>query len=208
MLGTQFQQHGEEPDMFKVRGLCPCNWFCSLESHGTFHLSTGPYSVIIKTILVLTVEIIVVCVCDSPRCWHHPSWMALRQMIPHLLAGCSLGQSWGGRAHTWRYISVHIYLHVHLFVCQQHRNYSSLGCFGLHIDLVEQNICSSKYVESGNGHRLGLWEFSCFSGSPGTRWNLALTKDDKQLLQPGNWSTYEKQLFTVHYVYTLYEELI
>lgn len=57
MLGTQFQQHGEEPDMFKVRGLHPCNRFCSLESHGTFLLSTGPFSVMIKTILVLTLEI-------------------------------------------------------------------------------------------------------------------------------------------------------
>lgn len=121
---------------------------------------------------------------------------------------CSLGQRRGGRTHTWRYISVHISVHVHLFVCQQHKNCSSLGCFGLHIDLVEQNICSSKYVESGNRQRLSLWEFSCCSGSPETWRNLALTKDEKQLLQPGNWSTYEKQLFTVHYSYTLYEKLI
>lgn len=31
-----------------------------------------------------------------------------------------------------------------------------------------------------------LCEFSCFSGSPEIRRNLALTKDDKQLLKPGN----------------------
>lgn len=54
----------------------------------------------------------------------------------------------------WRFINVHIHVRVHLFVCQQHKNCGSLGCFGLHIDLVEQNICSSKYVESGNGQRL------------------------------------------------------
>lgn len=185
MLGTQFQQRGEKSDPFKVRRLCPSNWSCLLERHGTFDLSTGPYAVKIKIILVLTVEIHS-CMCvmassqlDGPVadalciCW-------LR---------CSLGQSWGGCAHTWRYINVHLNVHVHPFVCQQHKNHSSLGCFGLHIDLLEQNICSLKYVESGNGQRLSLWEFSCCSGSPETRQNLALTKDDKQLLQPGNWST-------------------
>lgn len=158
MLGAQFQQHGEEPDMFKVRRLCPCNWFCLLESHGTFHLSTSPYSVMIKTILVLTVEIhSCMCLCDS-------SQMLASSQLDGFVADapcicwlrCSLGQSWGGRAHTWRYIIVHVCVHVHLSVCQQHKNHSSLGCSGLHVDLVEQNICSLKYVESGNGQRLSL----------------------------------------------------
>lgn len=171
---------------------------------------TGPYSVMIKTIFVLTVEIhSCVCVCDSPQMLGSSQLDGLVADAPCICwLRFSLGQSQGGCAHRWRYFNVHIYVHVHLSVCQQHKNHSSLGCFGLHIGVVEQNICSLKYVESGNGRRLGLWEFSCCSGSPETRQILALTKDDKQLLQPGSWSTYEKQLFTVHYAYTLYEELI
>lgn len=91
------------------------------------------------------------CLCDSPQVLASSQLDGLVADAPCICwLRCSLGQSQGGRAHTWRYINVHIYVHVHLFVCQQHKNYSSLGCFGLHIDLVEQNIFSSKYVESGN----------------------------------------------------------
>lgn len=114
MVGTQFQQHGEEPDTFKVRGLCPCNWFCSLESHRTFHLSTGPYSVMIKTILVLIIEIhSCMCLCDSP-------WVLASSQLDGLVAGAPWSVGWGapwGRVGQDVHIPGDTLMYTYIYMC-------------------------------------------------------------------------------------------
>lgn len=122
LLRPQLQQHGEEPDTFRVKGLCSCNWFCLLESHGTSLLSTGPYWVTIKTILVLTLEIhSCMCLCVSkqpPDVGMYSCSMALWQMLN---ASVGLGAPWGrkrrGCSYKWRYIYVHIYIYTYAHVC-------------------------------------------------------------------------------------------
>lgn len=92
MLGAQFQQRGEESDTFKVRRLCPCNWFCLLESQDFPSLQVHIQSWSKQSLFSLW-KSIVVCVCVIvPRCWDHPSWMALWQMLP---ASAGWGFPWG-----------------------------------------------------------------------------------------------------------------
>lgn len=67
MLGTQSQQHEEKPDTFKMRGLCPCNWFCSLESHlPSFYRSIFSHDQNHPRVLTLAIHSCV-CLCDSPQ---------------------------------------------------------------------------------------------------------------------------------------------
>lgn len=123
MLRPQLQQHGEEPDTFKVKGLCLCNSLGLLESHGTFLLSTEPYSVRIKTILVLTLEIhSCMCLCvfkQPPDVGMHSCWLALWQMLN---ASVGLGAAWGRvRGYVFTYVEIHIctriYLYMHICIC-------------------------------------------------------------------------------------------
>lgn len=56
------------------------------------------------------------------------------------------------RGVVFTYVEIHIHTHIYIYTYAHVRmlatsKYSSLGCFGLHVDLVEQNNCSSKYME-------------------------------------------------------------
>lgn len=173
---------------------------------------TGPYSVMIKTILVFTVEIhSCMCVCDSPQMLGSSQLDGLVADAPCISAGW--GFPWG-RAGEDVPIGgdTLMYTCMYMCTCLYVSSIKTTAHLVVLVGTLVQNVHKTCVVWSmwsqGMDKDSVLWEFSCCSGSPETRQILALTKDDKQLLQPGNWSTYEKQLFTVHYAYTLYEELI